>query len=59
MVTTVTVRVVSRQKGEAGLDLGEAWYALASLGQSCHEEGGSHAWLLAYVVTVGSRLSLA
>ena len=31
---------------------------MASSGQGPHEEGGSHAWLLACVGTMGSRLGL-
>ena len=59
MFARVTVRVVGRQKRGTGLTIGEAQWALASLGQGPREEGGGNAWLLAYVGTMRSRLGLA
>ena len=59
MITRVTVQVVGRQKGGGrGLATGEAQLALASLGQSPHEEGGGQVWLLTCVGAIGPRLGL-
>ena len=60
MTTIVRItRVKQIRGGEAGLATREASLTLASLGRVPWEEGIGHAWLLAYVGTMGPRLGLA